>query len=60
VFLIIKTNYLQPGSTHDLRQVEGIIANGVKDQVLELVHGDEQILTQRSHDGRTEGTESPK
>jgi len=30
--------------THNLRQVERVVSNGVEDQVLEFIHSDQEIL----------------
>jgi hypothetical protein len=38
-------------ATYNLGEIEGVIANGVEDQVLQLVDGDEQILTESCHGG---------
>lgn len=35
--------------THDLREIQGIIADRVEDQVLELVYHTKQILSERGH-----------
>jgi hypothetical protein len=35
--------------SYDLRQVQAIIADGVEDQVLQLIDYAEQILSQRGH-----------
>lgn len=35
---------------YNLRQVQRVVSNGVEDQVLKLVDGDEQILAEGSHD----------
>lgn len=39
-----------PDQTHNLGQIQGIIPNGIEDQILKLVHCHEQILAQRCHD----------
>jgi hypothetical protein len=40
----------QSRTTYNLRQVEGVISDGVENQVLEPVDNVEQLLTQRRHD----------
>lgn len=37
------------GQTYNLRQIEGVIADGVEDEILEAVDDIEQLLTQRRH-----------
>lgn len=45
------TTWQQNGQgAYDLWQVQGVVANGVEDEVLKLVDGDEQILAEGSHD----------
>jgi hypothetical protein len=34
------------GDTHDLGQVEGVIADGVEDQILQLVDGHQQVIAE--------------
>lgn len=40
------------GKTYNLRKIERVIADRVEDQVLQLVHSDEQIIAERRHFGR--------
>lgn len=37
-------------ATYDLGQVEGVAADGVEDQILQLVDGAEEVLAEGSHD----------
>ena len=37
------------GEDYNLWQIQGVVANGVEDQVLELVDGAEQILAESCH-----------
>jgi hypothetical protein len=49
---IISAAYDVPTSlatTHNLWQVQGVIADGVKDKVLELVHRPQQVISEGSH-----------
>lgn len=39
------------GGTYNLREVEGIIPNGVEDKVLQLVYDPQKIVPKRSHYG---------
>ena len=32
--------------THDLRKIQGIVANGIEDQILQLINYSQQVLTQ--------------
>ena len=34
---------------YDLGEIEGVIADSVEDQVLKLVHGDQEVIAQRRH-----------
>lgn len=38
-------------STHNLRKIETIIADGVEDEILQLVDSGQQILAESSHGG---------
>lgn len=37
------------GQAYNLRQIEGIIADGIEDEILKAVDDIEQLLTQRRH-----------
>jgi hypothetical protein len=37
------------GVAYNLREIEGVIANGVEDQVLQLIDGPQQVVAERSH-----------
>lgn len=39
----------QEGEDYNLWQIQGVVANGVEDQILELVDGAEQILAESCH-----------
>ena len=41
----------EAGGAHNLRKIQGIIANGVEDEILQLVDHAEKILTKSCHDG---------
>ena len=38
-----------PVKAHNLRKIKGVAADGVEDQILQLVDSGEQILAERSH-----------
>ena len=37
------------GVAYDLRQVQGIVADGVEDEILQLIHHLQQLLSKRRH-----------
>lgn len=43
------SNVMKIGRPYYLREVQRIAANGIKNQILQLVNGSKKILTQRSH-----------
>ena len=40
---------IKVGGPYDLREVEGVVPDGVEHQILQLVDDPEQILTERRH-----------
>ena len=37
------------GVAYDLRKVQGVVADGVEDEILQLIHHLQQLLTKRRH-----------